>query len=155
MRRALAIFLLLLGGCVSGPAPDDLVLPQNRPSPEPLRLSEIVRLSKAGLSEETIVGLIQERGIVEQPGPETTQRLKSAGVSDGVLLTLAATPPAAPAAPRPRLVQRDLYLPLWPVYSGGRFRLGIRSSCWVRAAPEPWTVEPPEPLEEFPPVVYP
>ena len=95
------------------------------------------------------------RGIVEQPGPERTQRLKSAGVTDGVLLTLAATPPAAPPAPRPKLVQRALYLPLWPVYSEGRFRLGIRSSCWVRAAPEPRPVEPPDPPEEPPPVVTP
>jgi hypothetical protein len=155
MRRALAISLLLLGGCVSGPAPDDLVLPPYRPSPDPLRLSEVVRLSKAGLTEETIVGLIQERGIVEQPGPERTRRLKSAGVSDGVLRTLAATPPAAPPASRPKFVQRDLYLPLWPVYSGGRFRLGIRSSCWVQAAPEPPGVGPAEPLEEPPPVVDP
>ncbi len=155
MRRALAIFVMLLGGCVTGPAPDDLVLPQNRPSPDPLRLSEVVRLSKAGLSEETIVGLIQERGIVEQPGPARTQRLKSAGVSDGVLLMLATTPPAAPPEPRPKLVQRNLYLPLWPVYSGGRFRFGIRSSCWVWTAPEPPPGEPAEPLEDPPPVVHP
>lgn len=151
MKRALAISAALLAGCVSGPAPDDLVLPQNPSSPDPVRLSDVVRLSKAGLSDDTILGLLRERGSAEQPGPETTQRLKSAGVSDGVLGALASTPAAEPPPPRPKVVVRELYLPLWPVYSGGRFRFGIRSSCWVRRPPEPEPAVQPPALEAPPP----
>jgi len=155
MRRALAIpavLTLLLVGCVSGPAPEDLVLLQDYPPPDPLRLSEVVRLSKAGLSDDTIVELIKEHGIVEQPAPAKARRLQSAGVSDGVLAALAATPPAEPRAPRAKLVYRDLYLPLWPVYGGGRFHFGISSGCWYRVASDPRpavaALEPEEPLPE-------
>jgi hypothetical protein len=153
MTRALAIpavLALLLAGCVSRPAPDDMVLVQDYPSPDPLRLSEIVRLSKAGVSDETILDLVRARGIAEQPAPEKRQRLKSAGVSDGVLGVLASTPAAAPAPPKTKLVYRDLYLPLWPVYSGGRFRFGVRSSCWYRVESKPAAAvpEPEEPPTE-------
>ena len=148
MKRALASFVVFLAGCVSGPAPDDLVLPQNPSPPDPVRLSEVLRLSKAGLSDDTILGLLRERGSAEQPGLEKMQRLKSAGVSDGVLGALASTPAAEPPPPRGKLVYRDLYLPLWPVYSGGRFRFGIRSGCWVRIPPEPETTVPPPAVEE-------
>ena len=159
MRRALAfpaVLTLLLAGCVSGPAPEDLVLLQDYPPPDPLRLSEVVRLSKAGVSDGTIVGLIRTRGIVEQPAPAKARRLQSAGVSDGVLAALAATPPAEPAPPRPKLVYRDLYLPLWPAYGGGRFHFGIRSGCWYRVAPDPRpAVAAPEPEDPLPEILDP
>ncbi len=156
MKRALAVSLALLAGCVTGPAPDDLVLSLDPPSPDPLRLSEIIRLSKAGISEGTILALLRERGSAEQPGPEKTQRLRSAGVSDGVLMVLASTRPAEPPPPRGKLVYRDLYLPLWPVYSGGRFRFGIRSGCWYRVEPEAGPVaEAPEPEEPLPETLEP
>ena len=157
MRRALAIpaiLTLLPLGCVSGPAPEDLILLQDYPPPDPVRLTEVVRLSRAGVSEETIVDLLQERGSAEQPGPEKTRRLKSAGVSDGVLGVLASTPAAEPPPPRQRFVYRDLYLPLWPVYSGGRFRFGIRSGCWYRVEPKPAATVP-EPEEPLPEVLEP
>jgi hypothetical protein len=140
---------LVLAGCMTGPAPEDLVLPQNPSTPEPLRLSEVVRLSNAGLSDETIIELIRTRGITEQPDLGKARRLQSAGVSAAVLGTLASTRPAEPPPSRAKMVVRDLYLPLWPVYSGGRFRFGVRSTCWVRAAPEPpAAVEAPEPLSD-------
>jgi hypothetical protein len=156
MTRALAISLVFLAGCVSGPAPDDLVLPQNPSSPDPVRLSEVVRLSKAGVSDPTVIQLLRERGSAEQPGLEKMRRLKSAGVGDGVLRALAATPAAEPPPPRPKVVVRELYLPLWPVYSGGRFRFGIRSSRWHRVEPEARPVaEAPEPEEPLPDTLEP
>jgi hypothetical protein len=160
MRRALLIPalwpLLLVVGCVSSPAPEDLVLPQNPSPAEPLRLSDVVRLSRAGLSDETIVDLIRTRGIAEQPDVGKAIRLHSAGVSNVVLGTLASTKPVEPPPPRSKMVVRDLYLPLWPVYSGGRFRFGIRSTCWVRGAPEPPpAVEAPEPAEPLSDILEP
>lgn len=150
MIRALAIlapWLLVLGGCLSAPVSQDLI-PVQEPAPvEPLRLKDVVRLSNAGILEDTIVGLIKARGIVEKPSLAGAQRLKAEGVGDGVLLVLLGSTPAERPKPGAKIVYRELFIPLWPSYSGGRWHLGLRMACYYRVSPEGELLEPVEPPE--------
>jgi hypothetical protein len=160
MKRALAIlapWLLLLGGCLSAPLAQDLIPVRQSTPPEPLRIQEIVRLSNAGISEETIIGLIKARGILDRPNLQGTLKLKDEGVGDAVILVLLGSTPAERPKPRPRIVYRELFIPLWPSYSGGRWHLGLRMACTWRVSPEGELPEPVEPevVEPLPQVVDP
>ncbi len=146
-----APFLLLLAGCLSAPIAQELVDGAPVPPPEPLRTQEIVRLSNAGISEEVIVGLIRTRGVADRPSVAQIARLP---LAIRVRATLVASPAEAPARkPAPRIVYRELWIPLWPSYSGGRWHLGLRIGCYYRTVPElvPEIVLPEPELPESPP----
>ena len=153
VAAVMAPFLLLLAGCLSAPIPQELVDVAPVPPPEPLRTREIVRLSNAGISDEVIVGLIRTRGVADRPSVGQIAKLP---LSTEVRVSLLASPAEAPARkPEPRIVYRELWIPLWPSYSGGRWHLGLRIGCYYRTAPEqvPEVVVPepevPAPLPEF------
>lgn len=116
-----APFLLLLTGCLSAPLPADLVDVDPIPTPEPLSAGEIARLSNAGITNAVVAELIRTRGLVDR---------------------------AAVQAPAPRVVYREFFVPLWPSYARGRWRLGLRIGCYWRTAeheavpPEPETAAP-------------
>lgn len=116
-----APFLLILAGCLSAPIPQELVHVDPMPTPEPLRLQEITRLENAGISDEVIVGLIRTRGVSDRPGVHKI------------------------------FIYRELFIPLWPAYSRGRWHLGLRIGCSYRTAEkEVREILPPEP-EKFVP----
>ena len=126
-NHASAVLLLALLGCLSPPIPRELVEATPPPVPEPMKLNEVIRLSEAGLSDEVIVGLVRTRGVGERLSLSEVLVLGHRGVSTAVQLALVTAPPAGPArTPAPRIVYRELYIPLWPVYGGGRWRLGCR-----------------------------
>jgi hypothetical protein len=122
--------LLLLAGCLSAPVPERLADVDPITAPEPLRVREIVRLSNAGISDDVIVGLIRSRGVADRP---SVAELLTLGVSLQVQLTLLALPAAVPERrPGPRIVYRELFVPVWPSYSHGYWHLGLRIGCYYR-----------------------
>jgi len=147
MKQAFSIlvpFLIVLGGCLSAPLPQELVdvAPQ-----EPLLMKEVVQLSKIGISDEVIVGLIRTRGIADRPDLRGIVALRREGVGEPVILMLLASPAVHPSPkPTPRIVYRELFIPLWPSYARGRWHLGLRIVCYDRAAepgiPEIVPIEP-------------
>jgi len=139
-----APFLLLLAGCLSAPVPQELVDATPVPAPEPLHIREILRLSKAGISDEVIVGLIRTRGIADRPNLKGITMLP---VSTQVQLYLLASPAEAPPQkPQPRIVYREFYIPLWPSYSRGHWHLGLRVGCYTKTEEgEVQEILPPEP----------
>lgn len=150
LAGALAPLLLALAGCLSGPIPQELVDVHPPPPPEPLRTSEIVRLSRVGLSQEVIVEFMKSRGVQERPSLSGLAALRDAGIQESVLLVWLALPALTPARkPAPRIVYRELFIPLWPAYSRGRWHLGVTIGCYHRSdepgAPE---LPPPEPKPE-------
>ena len=152
MRFVAAIplpFLLLLAGCLSAPIPQDLVDVRPLPAAEPVRTQEIVRLSNAGISDEVIVGLIRTRGVADRPSVPQIAMLR---ISSQVQLALLASPTQAPPRKRePRIVYRELFVPLWPSYSGGRWHLGLRIGCYYRTAEdEVQEIVPQEPEPSMP-----
>jgi hypothetical protein len=133
IAAVLVPFLLLLAGCVSAPIPQELLEVGPAPAAEPLSTRMIVRLSKVGVSDEVIVGLIRSRGVSDRPGAAGIAALETQGVSEQVRLYLLALPADPPARrPEPRIVYRELFIPLWPSYSRGRWHLGLRIGCYVR-----------------------
>jgi len=130
---AAALALMVLGGCLSAPIPQELVDVSPFSAPEPLLTQEIVRLSKAGLSDEVLIGLIRSRGVADRPRVEGIVALGQQGVSGPVQLILLAVPSTAPArTPEPRIVYREFFIPLWPSYSRGRWHFGLRVGCYTR-----------------------
>jgi hypothetical protein len=124
-----------------------------------MRTSDVVRLSDAGLSDEVIIGLIRSRGMADRLTLSEAVQLGNQGVSSAVQLALVAVPPALPArVPGPRVVYRELFIPLWPSYAGGRWHVGLRIGCYYRAgAEEPVKVasEPPRPTAPQPEFIDP
>ena len=129
----LAPFILFFGGCVSAPIPQELLDVLPFPAPEPLSTREIVRLSKAGVSDEVILGLVRTSGVADRPDVRGIVALGEQGVSGPVQLMLLAVPATAPArTPEPRIVYREFFIPLWPSYSRGRWHFGLRVGCYTR-----------------------
>lgn len=148
-----APFLILLSGCLSAPLPQELVDRDFVPAPKPLRIREIVRLSDAGIGDEVIVELIRIRGVADRPGAEQISMLR---VSRQVRLFLLASPAEAPERkPVPTIVYRELFIPLWPSYAGGRWHLGLRMGCYYRIMEKevqeivPQEAEAPVPQPQF------
>ena len=157
MRQAPAVlipFLLILGGCLSAPIPQELVDVAPIPPPEQMTVQDIVRLSRVGLSDEVIAGLIHRRGVADRPSLSGVQLLGEQGVSTSVQLAIIAAYPVA-AAPEHRIVYRELFIPLWPVYSRGRWHLGCRIGMYTRTVEEatpkaaPKEPKPADPLPQF------
>ena len=71
--------------------------------------------------------------------PLTTRevsRLAGAGISSELIAELIRSH-NVPQPPREgRIVYRELYVPLWPSYAGGKWRIGLRIGCYVRRAVE-------------------
>jgi hypothetical protein len=152
VAAVLAPFLLILAGCLSAPIPQELVDVGPAPAAEPLSTREIVRLSKAGIADEVIVGLIRSRGLADRPSAAGIAALEKRGVSGQVRLYLLALPADPPArTPQPRIVYRELFIPLWPSYARGRWHLGLRIGCYTRTVGEQLQeILPQEPPEELP-----
>ena len=159
MRQATAILtVLLLGlaGCFSPPIPQELVDVGPPPASEPMRTPDILRLSNAGLSDEVVIELIRTRGMADHLTLSDAVQLGNLGVSTAVQLALVTAPPALQArAPGPRIVYRELFIPLWPSYAGGRWHVGLHIGCYYRAGPEepvkvaPEAPRPPAPQPDF------
>jgi len=152
-RASIAIpLLLVLAGCLSPPLPQDVVDGRPPPSREPLLTQEVVKLSRAGVSDEVIVDLIRSRGVSNRPGLADIRRLEEQGVSTNVRLYLLAVPfGALPPRAEPKVVVRELFIPLWPSYARGRWRIGLRLEWMTRTTEEqPPIVRPPEPRPSLP-----
>ena len=95
MRLALAAAVLLLAATVG--------------RAEALTIRDVIELTKAGISEEVLLALIEVDAGVYANDPATLKALKDAGVSERVMVALVrsgrerppAPPPAAPAAEDP------------------------------------------------------
>ena len=102
MKQTLVILAPLLfaaGGCLSGPIPCELAEGYPASIPEALSVTEVVRLSKAGISDDLIVGLVKTRGLAGRPDLWGTVALRKVGVTDPVMLCrLQGTNPMLPLA---------------------------------------------------------
>jgi hypothetical protein len=149
VTAVLASFLLILAGCLSAPIPQELTDVNPAPGPEALLTKEVVRLSKAGVTDEVLIELIRIRGVADLPSLATISSLR---VSSQVQLALITAPAGAPARkPEPRIVYRELFIPFWPSYSGGRWHLALRLGCYVRTEDrEGSELVPPEPEPSVP-----
>jgi hypothetical protein len=139
MKRTSAVlmpFLLVVAGCLSPPIPQDLVDVGPLPAPDRVSLQEVVRLSRADLSDDVIIGLIRSRGIADRPGLAEVLLLGDQGVSSAVQLALVTAYPAASRPPEPRIAYRELFIPLWPSYARGRWHVGLRIGCFCRTVEE-------------------
>src|ERR1043165_8754886 len=97
MKRTSAVLLplvLALAGCLSPPIPQELVEVDRPAAPEPLLPQEMTRLSRAGISEDVVLELVRSRGVADRA--------------------------AAPML-KSTVVYRELFIPLWPSYAGGRW----------------------------------
>ena len=111
-----------------------------------LTTSDIVRMSKAGISDDVIVQTIQSTGSKFLLAGQDIESLKRDGVSDRVVAAMqvsgpAARPPAKPAEPAPSVVRAP---------SGRDYVGGVTEQPIVRALP----VAPPVYYETAPPPVY-
>jgi len=90
---ALGVFTVL--GCA---AP----VPQNPAAAEPISVRDVIRLARAGISDEIILDQIHRKGAPAQLTTDEILELKKAGVSDRVVSALVGSPDAAavPAARR-------------------------------------------------------
>lgn len=69
--------LVLFTGCAAMPATES--------GPPPVRLDELVALSKQGLVDDALVSQLAQRGVAFVLSPQDTTALREAGVSNGVL----------------------------------------------------------------------
>jgi len=140
MKQAVAVLALAmtaLAGCISAPVPQELVDVRSGMLAEPVKFDEILRLSNAGIASDVIVEQIRSRGISDRPRLENLVALQRAGVAQAVVLPLVASPPTPPQnRSEPSIVYRDLFIPLWPSFSRGRWHLGLRISCYYRTSEE-------------------
>lgn len=118
-----ALVVLALTGCYSVPV-EDLAPARSEP---PLAAAEIDRMSQAGLSDEVILEQIDRRGVVEVAS--------SVGASDRVLAALMEAPARDPAGDP--VDAREIVIPLWPSYSAGRWRWGLRIEAASRRTGRP------------------
>jgi|SRR6185295_7411562 hypothetical protein len=100
MRTALWFFFLslLLAGCVVGPVPRYRV---RQVKPAGISSEEVVRLTKAGLSDSVLLEKIKSEGVAARPSADQVVSLKNEGVSEtviGAMLT-------APVVPEERTVE--------------------------------------------------
>jgi hypothetical protein len=120
MRRSPAVltpFLLILAGCLSPPIPEELLNVDRPRAADPMDAQDMARLSRAGISEEVMLELLQTRGVADRP------------------------PAAEARTPKRTIVFRELFVPLWPFYGGGCWHFGCRMGIFYRTVLE----EPPRP----------
>ena len=129
----LASFLLVLGGCITAPVPQDLTGMGDPPAPAPLLMKEIVRLTNAGIPDEVIIDVIRVQGVVARPSERGAALLAEQGVSPRVIANLRS---ARTADKHNRVVSsvvyREFFIPYWPSFSQGHWRLGLRIACFYR-----------------------
>jgi hypothetical protein len=92
-------------------------------------------------------------GLAPPPATEplTTRevsRLARAGIPDELIAELIRSHDVAQPPRGSRVVYRELYVPFWPFYARGQWRIGLRIGCFVRRAIEEPEVLPPEPEPE-------
>jgi hypothetical protein len=107
------LYVLLLGGSVSTAAA------QSVPNGAPLSLEEVLKLSKAGVSEDLIITTIKKNGKAFDLSPDEILELKKSGISDTVIEYLLdpsrpyippePKPPEPPPAPQPKPVPLKKY----------------------------------------------
>lgn len=102
----LGLVLGVASGCV-GPAPRYRVRTVT-PAPPPLLQEEIVRMSKAGLSDAVLIEKINTDGLEARPTAEQIASLKKEGVSDAVLRAMISAPV------RERTAERLIYTEPYP-----------------------------------------
>jgi len=99
-----------LGWCVAG------LLTMAVEASAALTVTDVIKLSKAGISDEVIIQTLQATGSGFQLAPQDIEALTRSGVSDHVIVAMmvkgpsaapqpAYTPPSAPANPAPSAVQ--------------------------------------------------
>jgi hypothetical protein len=112
---ALAAVLAAVGGCccVYPPYPASHVAvvegTANTHAAAPMTLDEVLRLSKAGISEDLILSRIRTEGLNSKPTADQVIEMKRLGVSDRVIeATIGASVPASTYAQpaQPRVVYR-------------------------------------------------
>jgi hypothetical protein len=119
MRSLFGILILgalSISGCYSEPTVQYRV----RQSPTPLATDEVVRLSKAGVTDSVIVDQLKSRGISVRPNSDQIVELKKEGVSDAVIQAMNEVPirsgqdVVVEAYPSPY----PYYYPYYPYYYG-------------------------------------
>lgn len=105
----LSSLLVLLGGCAASTSV--------RALPVPMRIDEVVALSKTGASDDEVIAQLSQRGAAFVLSPQDISVQREAGVSDGVLRYLQGRAEAEQAlAAR---IQRGRY---WvPNYAGASY----------------------------------
>lgn len=108
-RSHLALLWLMVGGCVWG-------YPEYRagpPAAPPVTLDAVVRLGKAGVSDDLIIEKLLTDGIASRPTPTQIVALKRDGVSDRVLeaVAQARVPVAEEISTGPWVVYPDYFIP--------------------------------------------
>lgn len=91
-----------------------------RPMAAATTQQDVIAMSQAGLGDEVIIQHLQTHGMAQLPSAADLIRLKSQGVSDGVLRAMqqpASAPVAVAPAPSTVYVQERYYAPpCWPPY---------------------------------------
>lgn len=112
MKRIVG-FIVLIGfvfvGCVVGPVTRYRVIQ----TPAGVTSDEILRMTKAGLSDAVIIEKINAAGVTAQPTAEQIESLKKQGVSEPVLAALAS---ARVATPEERVVEYAYDYPSYSYY---------------------------------------
>lgn len=94
----LCLAVLLAGGAMLVAQTDTAPAPAPA-TPRTLSVDDVIKLSKAGLSDDTIVEKIRKSGQAFDLSPDQMIQLKSAGVSDKVMQAMINPTPPAAAAP--------------------------------------------------------
>jgi hypothetical protein len=92
MRTAAWFFVLslwLLAGCVVAPVPRYRV---RQVKPAGISAEEVVRLTKAGLSDSVVLEKIKSEGVAARPSAEQVVSLKNDGVSEAVVGAMLTAP---------------------------------------------------------------
>ncbi len=108
-RLWIVLVSLVAGGCVVG-------YPEYRsaePVATPVTLDAVVRLGKAGVSDEIIIEKVRADGITSRPTSDQVISLKSGGLSDRVIdaVISARVPTPEEVTPSPRVIYRDYFTP--------------------------------------------
>ena len=81
--------LILLAGCYVGPVPRYRV---RQVKPAGLSIEEVVKMSKAGLSEPVLLEKIKSDGVAARPSADQVVSLKNEGVSEAVVAAMLTAP---------------------------------------------------------------
>src|SRR5262245_34785737 len=88
LKGVLCGAVCLMAGCVVGPSVQYRVV-ETRPG---LSMEEIVRMSKAGLSDAVLIEKIKAEGVAARPSSDQLASLKQEGLSDQVLAVIVTAP---------------------------------------------------------------
>ena len=119
MRRLLiALLSLMTSACVVERARGYPAPRPPEPLPAPITQDAVLRLVKAGVSDDIILEKIKADGVASHPTSDQIVSLKKEGVSDRVIEALISARVPAPyeIAPPPRVVYRNYVYadPWWP-----------------------------------------